>query len=83
MLLAVPSSISAKQCWKQLTIDARRLSSVVTLRGLENLQAAMDQGKGVVYMTGHIGNWELMADAVAQHFPVSVVAAPLEPEAGE
>jgi KDO2-lipid IV(A) lauroyltransferase len=64
-----------------LTIDADRLSSIVTLRGLENLQAAMDRGKGVVYMTGHVGNWELMADAVARHFPVSVVAAPLEPEA--
>lgn len=70
-----------KAMLETLTIDARRLSSVVTLRGFENLQAAMDQGKGVVYMTGHVGNWELMADAVARHFPVSVVAAPLEPEA--
>jgi len=70
-----------KAMLEALTIDAGRLSSVVTLRGFENLQAAMDQGKGVVYMTGHVGNWELMADAVARHFPVSVVAAPLEPEA--
>ena len=70
-----------KAMLEALTIDADRLSSVVTLRGLENLQTAMDQGKGVVYMTGHVGNWELMADAVARHFPVSVVAAPLEPEA--
>ena len=62
-----------------LTIDAHRVASVVTLRGFENLQAAMDQGRGVVYMTGHIGNWELMADAVgAEQTSSRRVAAPCQ-----
>jgi len=39
------------------------------------LQAALAQGKGVVFVTGHLGNWELMARAVARvGAPVSAVA---------
>src|SRR5690606_23069101 len=34
-------------------------------------------GKGAVVATGHIGNWELMAQAVAARYPVSTVARPL------
>ncbi len=57
-----------------------RLAHVVDFRGEECLRAAMKQGKGVVYVTGHIGNWELMGHAVATFFPLSVVAAPIEPD---
>jgi KDO2-lipid IV(A) lauroyltransferase len=58
-----------------------RASNVVAIKGLENLQNALDRGRGVVFVTGHIGNWELMAHAVAdRNYPVSVVAAPIEPE---
>ncbi len=46
----------------------------------ENLRTAMKQGRGAVYVTGHIGNWELMGNAVATRYPLSVVAAPIEPE---
>jgi KDO2-lipid IV(A) lauroyltransferase len=39
------------------------------------LRAALAQGKGVVFVTGHLGNWELMARAVAKvGAPVSAVA---------
>ena len=39
------------------------------------LQAALAQGKGIVFVTGHLGNWELMARAVAKvGAPVSAVA---------
>jgi KDO2-lipid IV(A) lauroyltransferase len=63
-----------------MTINPRRLQSDVTFQGLENLAAAVGQGKGVVFVTGHIGNWEIMGDAVAAKYSVSVVAAPIEPE---
>jgi KDO2-lipid IV(A) lauroyltransferase len=63
-----------------LTARPQHLESFVTLRGMENLQTALAQGKGVVYVTGHIGNWEIMAAAVSQHHPVSVIAAPIDPE---
>jgi Kdo2-lipid IVA lauroyltransferase/acyltransferase len=33
----------------------------VELRGVENFRKAHDKGKGVILITGHCGNWELMA----------------------
>lgn len=58
-----------------------RASSIVDIEGLDNLNKALERGRGVVYVTGHIGNWELMAHAVAsKKYPISVIAAPLEPE---
>jgi Kdo2-lipid IVA lauroyltransferase/acyltransferase len=57
-----------------------RLARTIELRGTENLHRAFDQGKGVIFVTGHIGNWELMGHAVAQIHPLSVIAAPIEPE---
>jgi KDO2-lipid IV(A) lauroyltransferase len=48
----------------------------IEIRGRGHLEAAQARGKGVVIITGHCGNWELAALALAQHFntPVSVVA---------
>ena len=63
-----------------VAISKRGLRDQVRFQGFDNLTRAMAQGKGVVYFTGHIGNWELMAGAVAQTYPVSVVAAPIEPK---
>jgi len=58
-----------------------RASSVVDIKGLDNLDKAFERGRGVVYVTGHIGNWELAAYAVAaKKYPISVIAAPLEPK---
>ena len=64
---------------EELSITPSRIRSVVTLQGLDNLRAAIARGKGIVYVTGHIGNWELMGAAVAAEHPVSVVAAPIQP----
>jgi KDO2-lipid IV(A) lauroyltransferase len=57
-----------------------RMARIVDLQGEENLRKALDRGKGVVYVTGHIGNWELMGHAVAAIHPLSVIAVPIEPE---
>jgi KDO2-lipid IV(A) lauroyltransferase len=48
----------------------------IEVRGRENMEAAKARGKGVVILTGHCGNWELAALALARHFntPMSVVA---------
>ncbi|MEK6743727.1 MAG: lysophospholipid acyltransferase family protein [Nitrospirota bacterium] len=69
-----------KSLLETMTVDPRRLRSDVTFRGSEHLDAAVVQGKGVVFVTGHIGNWELMGHAVAARHSLSVVAAPIEPE---
>ncbi len=63
-----------------LAISKRRLETTVSVSGMEILASAVGQGKGVVYVTGHIGNWELMAAKIAQVYRVSVVAAPIKPE---
>jgi KDO2-lipid IV(A) lauroyltransferase len=33
----------------------------VDLSGVENLRAAQRQGKGVIFLSSHVGNWEIMA----------------------
>jgi Kdo2-lipid IVA lauroyltransferase/acyltransferase len=45
------------------------------LLGEEALRAACDAGRGVVIVTGHLGNWEIGAGAGAvRGFPISAVA---------
>ncbi len=48
----------------------------IELRGRENYEAARAKGKGVIFFTGHCGNWELLALAFSSLFGegVSVVA---------
>ena len=63
-----------------MLMDTRRLARLVDIEGEDNLRNAFAQGRGVVFVTGHIGNWELLAGAVALRYPSSVVAAPIEPQ---
>jgi KDO2-lipid IV(A) lauroyltransferase len=79
---------TARRCFMHLgtalleimLITPRHLARIIDIRGVENLHAAMRQGKGAVFVTGHIGNWEVMGHAVSALYPLSVVAAPIEPE---
>ncbi len=43
---------------------------------LETLQAAVEQGNGVLFATAHLGNWELLGAEVARHAPLSVLFKP-------
>jgi KDO2-lipid IV(A) lauroyltransferase len=55
------------------------LLSRVELDGLEHLKAAADRGKGILVLTAHYGNWELLAAAhVLSIFRLSVVVRPLD-----
>jgi KDO2-lipid IV(A) lauroyltransferase len=55
------------------------LAALVDLEGEENVRAAKASGKGILYCTAHLGNWEIHGVAhAAKHGPVSVVARPLE-----
>jgi Kdo2-lipid IVA lauroyltransferase/acyltransferase len=42
-----------------------RMDEYVEVEGWEHLQAALAPGRGAVAITGHIGNWELLAACVA------------------
>jgi len=39
----------------------KRIFENIEIRGAENFKKAFDKGKGVIFITGHCGNWELMA----------------------
>ncbi len=48
----------------------------IEVLGMEHYQAARAMGKGLIFLTGHCGNWELSALAFARLFdaPITVVA---------
>jgi KDO2-lipid IV(A) lauroyltransferase len=52
-----------------------RLTDYIRERDPQLLREALAKGKGIVFVTGHLGNWELMARLVARvGAPVSAVA---------
>jgi len=56
----------------------QNIDRYIEVRGKENLDAALKKGKGVIVLSGHIGNWELMASYFAMKgYPVNVVGAPI------
>jgi KDO2-lipid IV(A) lauroyltransferase len=59
--------------------EARQRMPYEEGRGLENYLAARGQGHGVLFVTAHIGPWEILpaAHALAGH-PLSFVVRPLE-----
>jgi Kdo2-lipid IVA lauroyltransferase/acyltransferase len=55
------------------------IESAVILDGHENFLAGQSRGKGVLYLTGHIGAWELSSFAHALYgFPLHFMARPLD-----
>ncbi len=51
----------------------------VVLDGHENFLAGKERGKGVLYLTGHIGAWELSSFAHALYgFPLHYIARPID-----
>ena len=48
------------------SIDRETLLSHFTFKGIENIKAAQAKGKGVLAVTGHLGNFEMLILAVAQ-----------------
>jgi Kdo2-lipid IVA lauroyltransferase/acyltransferase len=55
------------------------IERVVILDGHENFMEGQRRGKGVLYLTGHIGAWELSSFAHALYgFPLHYMARPLD-----
>jgi len=63
---------------KSLSIGSER----IVVNGLEFIKAALVKGNGLIWVTGHIGNWEIMPAYFSSvlRYPVSVIAAPLYDE---
>src|SRR5271155_1425155 len=55
------------------------VSKVVVYDGFENFERAYDRGKGVLFLTGHLGAWELSAFAHSLNgHPLSIVMRSLD-----
>ena len=48
-------------------LNKDNIDQSVTVEGLEYLEKAYAEGKGVIMCTGHYGNWELLGATVALH----------------
>jgi Kdo2-lipid IVA lauroyltransferase/acyltransferase len=57
----------------------KNIENVLILDGHENFLAGHSRGKGVIYLTGHIGAWEFSSFAHALYgFPLHYMARPLD-----
>lgn len=58
---------------------ARSIEEVIIYDGLENYQRAAARRKGVLYLTAHLGAWELSSFAHSLHgYPVAYLNRPLD-----
>lgn len=58
---------------------AENLRNVVVYDGFENFERALQRGKGVLFLTGHLGGWELSAFAHSlAGYPLSIVMRSLD-----
>ena len=61
------------------TYTRKGVSDIVVYDGLENYEQALARGKGVLFLTGHLGAWELSAFAHSLHgHPLWIVMRPLD-----
>jgi len=55
------------------------VNKVVVYDGFENFERALARGKGVLFLTAHLGGWELSAFTHSLHgYPLHVVMRPLD-----
>lgn len=58
-------------------VDQNFLKCHLEIRGRENLDKAFQQGRGVISLTAHLGNWELAGIfAALLGYPITAVALP-------
>lgn len=58
------------------------IQKYATITGVEHWQAAKQRGKGVMFVSSHVGNWEVMAATGAVHngIDIMIVTKHLKPE---
>ena len=62
-----------------LQLDERHLSKHFKIDGYHHIKKAYEKGKGVLVLTAHFGNWELLSVIGGMiKFPQSVVVRPLD-----
>lgn len=65
-------------CWS-LHCEERALTGRFRINGFSNLARAHESGKGVLALTAHFGNWEVLSVVGGMiPFPISIVYRPLD-----
>ncbi|MBN2227078.1 MAG: lysophospholipid acyltransferase family protein [candidate division Zixibacteria bacterium] len=59
---------------RQPVYTPKRIRSMYTCEGMEYLEAVRDYGKGAILISGHLGNWELLAGLIAaMNYPLDLL----------
>ena len=69
----------AEMAWIEGRAARGEIGEWVRIEGMEHVKAGLEKGRGLAIVSGHLGNWELGAVAMAAvGIPISVVARPLD-----
>lgn len=61
------------------TLDKRNFSKYADIYGWQHVMTAAKKGKGILFCTGHLGNWEIMiAGFQKMNAPIHVVYRPID-----
>jgi KDO2-lipid IV(A) lauroyltransferase len=67
------------ECARFPRLNSENIQDLVTYSGLEHYQSAVKRGKGVLFLTAHLGPWELGAFAHALYGnPIQILYRPLD-----
>ncbi|MGH9785790.1 MAG: lysophospholipid acyltransferase family protein [Terriglobia bacterium] len=67
------------ECARFPRLNSRNIREIVAYDGLEHYQAAVVRGRGVLFLTAHLGPWELGAFAHALcGYPIHILYRPLD-----
>ena len=58
--------------------DDERIAKLATITGSEHLQRALDSGKGVILLTGHLTPMELAGHILSTKYPIAAMYRPLK-----
>ncbi len=57
------------------------LQERITVQGRERVDEALKRGRGVIVLTGHVGNWDLLAcSQAALGYPLTIVSKTIKPK---
>ncbi len=60
-------------------VDQDYLKDHIEFEGLEHIERGLEKGRGVILLTAHFGNWELLSMTLAvRGFPLSAVVRPID-----
>lgn len=74
------AQIPLEICWS-LRLGVNDFLPYCDVKGYANLKVALEKGKGVLFFSAHIGNWELLSFSFGRFgFPVSGIYRPIKSE---